>query len=105
MPEDILDLDIINPEPKTIKFSGQLIKVNPPTMGNLMAIYKFSQKMTVDNPDYEVAFTDIKNIIGEIVPELKEKELSVSQVMALIQLISNMSNLTPTTTETSEKKV
>jgi hypothetical protein len=97
MPEEILDLDAIVPEPRKIRFEGNIITVNPPKMGELMAMFKFGRKMQDADPnttDYEPIMEEIKSILVKIVPELEGKEINLNQMLALSTLISQMA--TPT---------
>jgi hypothetical protein len=111
MAEEILDLDAIAPEPKKVKFGGEIITVNPPKMGELMAMVKFAKKMQdadPNNTDYEPIIEEMKTILDRVIPELAGKELSLSQMLALETLLSQMA--TPkqvedaNTTTASEKK-
>lgn len=107
MPEDILDLDVLVPEPKKIKFNGEILTVNPPKMNELMAMMKFGQKIQNADPnttDYEPIIAEIKTILIKVVPELEGKDLSINQMLALATLLSQMATPTQTETSTEEKK-
>lgn len=93
MSEDILDLDVIVPEPKKIRFGGEIITVNPPKMGDLMALFKLSEKqkdIKETDRDYEQIIADTTEIIFRMIPELAGKELNILQILELETLIAKM---------------
>jgi len=93
MNEEILDLDALVPEPKKVRFGGEIITVNPPKMGELMAMVKFAKKMEGDNTgtlDYEPIVEEMKAILVRVIPELEGKDLSIGQILALETLLSQM---------------
>ena len=93
MPEEILDLDVLVPESKKIKFGGEILTVNPPKMGELMLMFKLGKKMQDADPkttDYEPLMEEVKTVLVRIIPELAGKDLNVGQIIALSTLISDM---------------
>ena len=42
---EVLDLDALQPESKSIKFSGNIIEVKPPKTGDLLRLSQIGAKM------------------------------------------------------------
>ena len=90
-----VDLDAIAPQVKKIKFGGQVITVNPPTTRQLLALvllgqrnkekYNNPEKFTLDDLDADLKA--MKEEISNVIPELKDAVLSVSQIQALSELV------------------
>jgi hypothetical protein len=108
--DDILDLDAIAPQPKKVKFGGEIITVNPPKMGEFFLMAKAAQQLDpkIEGADFEKASNELQTALDNLVPELAGKNLGAAQLLALVTLISGMA--TPTQEDvkadvTLEKKV
>lgn len=91
---DIIDLDAFSPEPVVIKLQDQEITIKPPTLADVMDLGRLASKLknTAEMPTDEVTalLQQVNEKIYSLVPELKDKELNVSQLFALISIINKM---------------
>lgn len=90
---DVIDLDALAPQDVTIKFQDQLISVKPPTMGAFMKLVDLGMKLDNDELDPEMInklAEDLKAAVVNCIPELEGKELSVSQLTKLVEVIARM---------------
>jgi hypothetical protein len=86
---DVLDLDALMPEPKTIILGGNKIKVQPPKLKTVFALQKTFIMLQDGKPD---AGEKIVEALSAIVPDIKNDnvDLTVEQLQALIQFVSEM---------------
>lgn len=90
MSEEILDLDALAPQPRQIKFDNEIITVNPPSMGDLMEIYRCTQKFNDEKADMKAIETELTAIFVKLVPALAGKSLWSTQLLALEGIIAKM---------------
>lgn len=95
---EVIDLDALTPPKAILKFNGQEIPVHPPKVGQALKLATAAQHMAdlrgskkgVDPSKIDAALTEIKLIIDELVPELKDHELTMEQLLIVTKAISNM---------------
>jgi hypothetical protein len=95
---DVIDLDALTPQKAILKFQGNEITVDPPTVGAALKLAAAAQRMAdlKDNaadikPDeLDSALDDIKEKIDVIIPELKGHELNMEQLLVVTRAISDM---------------
>lgn len=91
-----LDLDILAPEDKTVKLNGKLITIQQPTTANFFKIVGIGQKMAnidtdgMSAEDVEKLVEEAKQIVSIVAPDIANQNLNFSQLIALINLISEM---------------
>lgn len=87
-----LDLDALAPQPANVKFNGQTISVNPPTLEQFVKALKLAQSLKdVDENNLDALqeyYVQAETLIKEVIPELKDKSLNYKQIMALFKLIT-----------------
>lgn len=92
---DVLDLDALIPPSVTIKFGGNEIEVKPPQVGDVLKLGYLGQKLQDAGslPDAEIdkLVGDLTGQVNKCIPELAGKPLSTSQLLKLVQIISDMS--------------
>jgi hypothetical protein len=90
----VLDLDVLTPQPRKIKFGDQEIEIKPPKTVNVLRLGFLGQKMQepekLTKDELDTLVNDLTSEVKACVPELADKELSTSQLMALIGLIVEM---------------
>lgn len=109
--EDILDLDSLVPQPQKVKFNDEIITVNPPKIGDILLMGKLGREIQEADPnstDYEPVLEQIKTVIANVAPGLAGKELTIEQILALVELLGKMarpdSSLSGTSEADTEKK-
>jgi hypothetical protein len=89
-----LDLDALVPEAAEITIGGEKIMMTPPTVEQILKMTRVTNEFgdIEKHPEKISDFMDkISEIIYEIIPSLKGKELGLRQIMALIDLIMELS--------------
>lgn len=100
---DVLDLDALMPESKTIILGGNKIKVQPPKLKTVFALQKTFIMLQDGKPE---AGEKIIEALSSIVPDIKndDVDLTVEQLQALIQFVSEMATGGKGGQKTLEKK-
>lgn len=92
--KDVLDLDALVPQPRTIKFEEKMIEVKPPSTQDVLRLGALGQKMstadTMDGNALTELITQINEQVVICIPELKDKVLGANQLLKLVTLISDM---------------
>lgn len=83
---DILDLDALAPQPRTIKFNGKTYKCYPLTIGQLVGIARLEEKLTKIKSLDEIEGL-VKEALVPFIPELKDENLdfTIDQMRAIIE--------------------
>lgn len=91
----IIDLDALSPEAVTVKLGEEEIKINPPSLEDVLRLGGLSQKMAkFDTENLEDATTLIAELNAQLVkcaPGLKDKSLNTAQLLKLVTVITEMS--------------
>lgn len=91
---EVVDLDALVPESITVKLSGQEIKLNPPTLSQLLKLSSIGEKLVKAEglqPDQlEEILADIRGVLALLFPELADKELNLAQIVKLISVVTEM---------------
>lgn len=91
---DIVDLDVLAPEAVTVKFGGEEIKIQPPKTSHVLKLGPLGQRLDkiedLTEEETDKLILDLTNHIYKMIPELKDKPLTTSQLLKLIQIISEM---------------
>lgn len=89
-----LDLDTLVKPSKRIKFGGEAIEIQPPSLEELLKLSKLGgqiqkrqsgQKMSEE--EAVEAINSLRDAFADLVPELKGKQLNVEQLLALLDLV------------------
>jgi hypothetical protein len=104
----IIDLDALMPEVAIVKYGDKEIKVQPPSVELLLKLssnagrFKDADKLS---PEELGAVIDaVTDLIYQIIPDLKDVKFNQAQLMALVNLISEMV-MPPDSKELAEKGV
>lgn len=83
---DILDLDALAPQPRTIKFNGKNYKCLPLTIGQLVGIARLEERLTKIESLDEIEEI-VKEALVPFIPELKDLKLdfTIEQMRAIIE--------------------
>lgn len=104
---DTLDLDVILPEKRQVKFNGTMHDVLPATLKDFVTIQKLFldlQKQTPEN-QYEIV-GEINNVLEAVVPDIKQMNLNFEQLFALLKFVYSVSSISDNDTmSTVEKKM
>lgn len=105
---EVLDLDALVPPSVTIKFGGQEIEVKPPKTNEVFRLGFLGQKLSnaqdLNDAELEKIVTDINSLIAKCIPELTGKDLNTTQLLRLVQIISDMAT-PPDVTQLKDKGV
>ena len=85
---DIIDLDILQPEPKKIKLNGKILDLYPGKLKTIIRIQKaFVVFKDTQGTDSE-ALDKVIDALAEIIPDLKndDVDIAVTQIPKLIEL-------------------
>lgn len=90
-----LDLDALAPREVEITFQGEVIKVAPLKVEHYAKIITSGtalSKVTEDADPSELtaAYEKIRELVNEVVPQLKEHDLSIPQLTAVYTLLAQM---------------
>ena len=91
-----LDLDALAPKNIQINYQGKLIKINPLDLEQFAKLYDLAGNMAglskeKDSTKLKSVMNGIKELIAEVIPELKDEKLNQLQYTALINLLSELS--------------
>jgi len=90
----VIDLDALIPEPATVKFGGQEIKVNPPKTADVLKLGFLGQKLQapedLSDEALDKLLNDLTGQVKKCIPELASAELNTAQLLKLVELISKM---------------
>ena len=90
MKKDMVDLDALSPETKSVKFKGKVIEITPPTTEQVIELMKLASKVDENDKDNVAEnFGNLTEVVKKIVPEI-EGELNFSQTIALVELVMGM---------------
>lgn len=87
-----LDLDALLPEQGEVKLNGKTILVNPPKMKDylrLVELRDIGSKATTED-DIILTLKKMTEFLEKLVPEVREEELNLIQVNALVEFIFQM---------------
>lgn len=87
---DMLDLDILAPEPKKIKIKGRIIDCYPPTIRQLLNIQKVVDSIQSQTTSADEALDKLEDALAAIIPALKtdtDIDLTIPQFYALINFL------------------
>lgn len=91
---DVLDLDALQPEAKTIKWQDKLIEVQPPKTGDLLRLSQIGSRMqnaeTLPEDELDKVITELDAQIKKMIPELVASTLVSGQLMSLLTLVMEM---------------
>ena len=91
---DVLDLDALQPQAKTIKFKDKLIEVQPPKTGDLLRLSQIGARMQeaaqLPAAELDKVVADLEASIKNFIPELADATLVSGQLMSLLSLIMEM---------------
>lgn len=91
---EVVDLDVFEPQSLTIKFKGDEIQVQPPTVINLLRLGAAASKLgditKLSDEEVEKALTDIHVVIYKIIPQLDGQQLNLAQLQNLTGKITSM---------------
>lgn len=94
-PDDVLDLDALQPPSTTVKFNGNTIEVKAPSLADILKLSSMGKKMsaadTMTDEEIGNSIAEVTDHIGKIIPELAGQEFNIRQLMGLIDLITKMS--------------
>lgn len=94
MSNEILDLDALLPQPRVIKLGGEEIKVEPPTTASVITLGFLGQKIQegqkLEADQIEKLVADLQTAIEACIPQLKGKTLTSSQLLAVVQIVTDM---------------
>jgi hypothetical protein len=93
-----LDLDELQPKPRSVKISGQIIEVNSPKFNDLISLMAvFSKLQNVKSNEEGLAMVaELNGIFEKVAPDIGAKgiELTIDQFNKLIQFIFTMASPT-----------
>lgn len=90
----LLDLDALAPPNITINYAEKAISVNPPDLKQYARIIDFSEKLTNSQKSAKKLdaiasiYPEINSFLKELIPELKEVNLTFAMTTALFKLMS-----------------
>ena len=87
---DILDLDLLLPEPKQVKLNGKVYEVFPPTVKQILRLQKIGQGIQTGSIVGDEAESQLIEGLSVLMPALKEEEnldLTFDQMVALIAFL------------------
>jgi hypothetical protein len=89
--KNLLDLDVLTPEPKTVKIGGKIYKCYPPTLRQLIKIATLKDLDTTEPENIEKKVLDV---LSTIIPGIEndEVELNILQLHALIDFVNDMAS-------------
>lgn len=91
---DVLDLDVLQPQSKTIKWHDKLIEVQPPKTGDLLRLSAIGSSLQdaakLDADEMDKVTADLEAQIKKMIPELAEATLVTAQLMSLLTLVMEM---------------
>lgn len=89
-----LDLDALEPKPKTVKHQNKIYEIKPPEFGTYLKLFDVQNRLTKLDPKKAESGIEVirefKNIVSEIAPELKDAKLNSIQTLVLIKFIFEM---------------
>jgi len=89
-----LDLDNLVPEPAELTIGGTKLQLNPPTLRSLFVINKFATELQKGENaiiEPEKLEADLKAELDRLCPGLDKFNLSGSQILAVANLVAEMS--------------
>ena len=92
---EILDLDTLVPQSTVVKWGGTEYNVKPPRTGDVLKLGAIGKKL--EKPEEltdEQTITLVADLTAQIIvciPEMADKQFTMAQLMALMQLITKMS--------------
>lgn len=104
---EVLDLDILIPEPKKVKISGKIIDCYPPKIRQLLSMQMVWDKIkSADSSEAEQLLIDVLAPIVPAIKDDKDLDFTIDQLTTLLQYAQNIAipdNL-KTNVVTTEKK-
>lgn len=90
----IVDLDALVPKPVTIKLGEQEIEIQPPKTADVLRLGVLGQEMEnikqMDDAQLDKLVADITAQLVKVVPEIGERQLSMAQLLKLVEIVSEM---------------
>lgn len=91
---DVLDLDALQPQSKSVKFNDKIIEVQPPKTGDLLRLSQIGAKMqeaaNLPAEELDKVVSDLEAAIKKMIPELADATLVSGQLMSLLTLVMEM---------------
>jgi hypothetical protein len=90
---DILDLDVLVPEPKKAKIAGKIVDVYPPKVLHLIEMQRVFEKFKEGNVLGADATKMIRDAILPIVPAIQEDptiDFTMEQLLALLRFAQSI---------------
>ncbi len=92
---EVIDLDALVPESRIVKIGGREIEILPPKTQQVMQLGVLGQSMQGIDPknvtEVTEMYTKMSEMICTVVPDLAEVALVPEQVLALFEIITDMS--------------
>jgi hypothetical protein len=85
---DVLDLDVLSPEPKKVKAGGKVYEIKPLRIKDFISLQKILQSTQNKTDNEKIALVgDLMDSIKAVVPDIEKMNLTMQQTMALIEFI------------------
>ena len=92
---ETLDLDILVPEPKPVKFNGKVVLCNIPTMRQLIEVARLQVEVNKMSDEKVILIIDkIKKVLAPIIPEIaddKDFDIKPVQLTRLFSFLMEIS--------------
>ena len=87
-----LDLDKLENPSRKIKLDGKVMDLKYPSLSQLARMLKLAESAKSEKEDEVLkVIEDLSELFRELIPEMGEYELNMSQIMALIKLFGEIS--------------
>ena len=103
---DTLDLDVIIPEPRTVKVNGKVYEVLPLKLNEFLALQRILTSIKDRSQE------ELLELMGKIfdtmrpaVPQIDEMNLTMTQAFALLEFIYKQENVKQVRTDEEKKTV
>jgi hypothetical protein len=106
MSDTIIDLDALVPPKVTIKLGGEVMEVEPPKVGDIMRLGNLGKRLSeseeLSDEEVEAVVNGLTAQVQKCIPQLAGKEFTTSQLLKLVQIISEQA--TPPDTKELDKR-
>lgn len=92
--DSVLDLDLLEDKARKVKLGGEVLTVTAPSLQELSKLLKVAEKMKniqEDSGNIETLISDMTEILSSCIEGLKDKKVSIKQLLALIQITVELS--------------
>lgn len=83
-----LDLDAIVEQKRTVKLNGEIITIGDISLEQLLKLGEVAQKMQTQPEKYTEHVQTFQETMYEIIPEIKGKNIKISQLIRIFQFLS-----------------